>query len=151
MVKMYYNQVGYSKKAKFNYTLLDSFEAGIVLTGSEVKSVRNNGLNLIESFVTVKNNEIFINNLYIDEYSFSNQFSHNASRPRKLLLNKREINKLRKVKEVIGQTIVPYRAYFKGNYLKIEIYTAQGKKNYDKRNAEKERDIKRILQKNIRR
>jgi SsrA-binding protein len=147
MGTMYYNQVGYNKKAKFNYTLLDSYEAGIVLTGSEVKSVRNNGLNLVEAFITIKNNEIFINNLYIDEYTFANQFNHSPTKLRKLLLNKREISKIRKVKEIAGQTIVPYRAYFKGNYLKIEIYTAQGKKNYDKRNAEKERDINRMLQK----
>ncbi len=135
-----------NKYANYNYFLQDKFEAGIVLNGNEIKSCRSGHMSINESFVFIKNNEVFLKNSYIAPYDKAfakNKYSNDPKRDRKLLLNKSEISKLKKAKERQGYTIVPVRAYFKGSYLKIEIAIAKGKKLYDKRETLKELDIKR--------
>lgn len=142
--------ISINKKAKYDYYLLEFFEAGIVLKGSEIKAVRANGLNLKDSYVRVNNNlEAYILNLFIPLYKFSNQFNHEERRERKLLLHKREIKKLYHKTKEQSLTIVPTKAYLKDGRLKLEIALAKGKKNYDKREAIKERDVKREIAKTL--
>jgi len=139
-----------NRKANFDYFLLDRFEAGIVLSGTEIKSIRANGLNLKDSYVRIsKNLEAFIINLHISHYEHGNQFNHDETRERKLLLKKREIKKLYQESKEKNLTIVPTKVYFTKGMVKLEIALAQGKKNYDKREVEKERDAKREIQKHL--
>lgn len=141
--------IAYAKKVKYNYEIIEKVEAGIVLVGTEIKSIRINGMNISEAFVNIRDNQIWLVNSIINEYKFANQFNHEISRTRKLLLHKREINKLRKLKEQQGLTIVPLEAYLKDNYLKIVICLAKGKKNYDKRETIKKRDFERKVKKYV--
>ena len=134
--------------ASYLYFLLDKHEAGIVLTGDEIKSVRAGHMSIKESFVTVKNGEVMLKNAYIEQYS--NAFDgvrkkSNERKDRKLLLHKTEIAKLQKSVEQEGLTIVPIKAYFDGSYLKLSISVAKGKKTYDKRDSIKKKDIERKL------
>ncbi len=132
-----------NKKARFNYTILDTYEAGIALLGSEVKALRNSRGNINEAYIRPKNSEIFVYNMYIGEYEFANQENHNTFRIRKLLLHKKEIKKIvAKIKEG-GLTVVPLEVYFneKGK-VKLSIALAKGKKLYDKRQSIKEREEK---------
>lgn len=135
--------VATNKFANFNYFLMDKYTAGIVLRGSEIKSIRQNGMSLNESFVLISKNEAWLKNAYIKPYQSVNNFSPNPRRDRKLLLNRNEILKLKQNVERNGLTIVPVRAFFDKNLLKIEIALAQGKKNYDKKDDLKERDVRR--------
>ena len=135
--------VSTNKFANFNYFLIEKYMAGIVLRGSEIKSIRQNGMSLNESFVIISKNEAWLKNAYIKPYQSVNNFSPNPRKDRKLLLNKNEILKLRQEVEKKGLTIVPVRAVFDKNLLKIEIALARGKKNYDKKDDLKERDIRR--------
>ncbi|MDR1782283.1 MAG: SsrA-binding protein SmpB [Bacilli bacterium] len=140
--------INVNKKAKYDYYLLDTFEAGIVLKGSEIKSIRSNGLNLKDSYVRINNNmEAVILNLFIPLYAFSNQFNHEERRERKLLLHKNEIKKLSQKVQEQSLTIVPTKAYLKDGRLKLEIALAKGKKNYDKREVIKQRDTNREIAK----
>ena len=132
-----------NKFANFNYFLMDKYTAGIVLRGSEIKSIRQNGMSLNESFVLISKNEAWLKNAYIKPYQSVNNFSPNPRRDRKLLLNRNEILKLKQAVERNGLTIVPVRAFFDKNLLKIEIALARGKKNYDKKDDLKERDVRR--------
>jgi SsrA-binding protein len=135
-----------NKKAKFEFILHDSYVSGIVLTGSEIKSIRNSKVSIRESFCKFTNNELFIINMNIERYDFSNDDSFNQKRPRKLLLNKIELRKLRKSIEQKGSSIIPYKLFISEKGLaKLEIFTATGKKLYDKRSALKDKDNKKNL------
>ncbi len=134
-----------NKKASFEYHLLQTYEAGIVLTGTEVKSIRAGKANINEAYCTFdKNGELWIKNMHISEYKLGTYYNHEPKRDRKLLLKKSELKKLhRKVMEK-GFTIVPVKVYFSERGLvKIEIALAQGKKSFDKRHSIKEKDMKR--------
>tara|TARA_B100001079_G_C16350805_1_gene488113 strand:+ start:492 stop:947 length:456 start_codon:yes stop_codon:yes gene_type:complete len=135
-----------NKKAKFEFILHDSYVSGIVLTGSEIKSIRNSKASIRESFCKFTNNELFIINMNIEKYDFSNDDSYNQKRPRKLLLNKIELKKLIKSVEKKGSSIIPYKLFINEKGLaKLEIFTATGKKLYDKRITLKDKDNKRNL------
>ena len=138
-----------NRKAYFDYEILEEIESGIVLTGTEIKSVRNGSINLKDSYAIVRNNEIFLLNVHISEYKEGNIFNHNETRTRKLLLHKKEIFKLRDKIQLNGYTLVPLKLYFKGNKAKIMLGLAKGKKTYDKRESIKERDISRELKKEL--
>ena len=137
--------IGTNRKANFQYTLLERFEAGMVLLGTEVKSLRENKVNIQDAYGKFKNDELWLINAHISEYKFGNLNNHIPLRERKLLLTKRELKRLKAKTAEKGLTIVPTRIYFKNSKVKIEIALAQGKKLYDKREAVKERDIKRKL------
>jgi len=132
-----------NKKAYFDYTILNELEAGIVLTGTEIKSIRKGSIDLKDTFVTIKNKEAFILNMYIAKYDEGNIFNHEERRTRKLLLHKSEITKLKEKIKIEGLTIIPLKLYFKKNKVKILIGIGKGKKLYDKRAALKEKDLKR--------
>lgn len=133
-----------NKKAKFEYTLMDQFSAGIVLTGTEIKSIRANKASISESFCEFNNSgELFIINMFIDEYSYGNQFNHKTRSQRKLLLNKTELNKLYKEVKNTGLTIIPLKVFInEKGYAKVLISLAKGKKIYDKRESIKKRENK---------
>ena len=133
--------VSTNKFASFNYFLLEKFEAGISLQGCEIKSIRQNGITLNESFILLSKKGAILKNAYVKPYQAQNNFSPNPRRDRVLLLNKNEILKLKQKTEQKGLTIVPVRAYLKGRLLKLEIALAQGKKNYNKKETIKERDL----------
>ena len=135
--------VATNKFANFNYFILSTFEAGIVLKGSEIKSVRVNGMTLNESFILIKDNRVILKNSFIKSYQTVNNFSPKQDRDRFLLLNKNEILKLKMQVDQKGLTIVPIKAYFNGDKLKLEIGVGKGKKNYNKKEDKKEQDIKR--------
>lgn len=136
-----------NKKAYFDYEILEEIEAGIVLTGTEIKSIRNGNANLKDSYAVVRNNEVYLLNMHISEYKEGNIFNHEEKRTRKLLLHKKEILKLRDKINLNGHTLVPLKLYFKGNKVKILLGLAKGKKIYDKRESIKERDINREIKK----
>ena len=132
-----------NKKAYFDYTVLDSIEAGISLVGTEIKSIRKGSVDLKDTFITIKNNEAFILNMYIAKYEEGNIFNHDERRTRKLLLHKSEIKKLKEKVSTEGLTLIPLKLYFKKNYVKVLVGLCKGKKLYDKRASIKERDLKR--------
>jgi len=138
-----------NRKAKFDYFVEEEYEVGIVLTGTEIKSVRNGHCNIKDSYGIVRGNEVFLLNMYIGQYKEGNIFNHNETRSRKLLLHKKEIKKIQQAIELQGLTLVPLKVYFKNNILKVLLGVCRGKKNYDKRETMKERDIQRSVQKNI--
>lgn len=138
-----------NRKAKYDYELFDSYEAGIELTGTEIKSIRQGNCNLKDSYVVIRNEEAYIINMYISEYKEGNIFNHDETRTRKLLLHKKEILKLNDKIKINGFTLIPVKLYFKKNRAKLQISLARGKKTYDKRQSIKERDINRDLQKRL--
>ena len=138
-----------NKKAYFDYEILEEIECGIVLTGTEIKSIRNSNVNLKDSYAIIRNGEVYLLNMHISEYKEGNIFNHNETRTRKLLLHKKEILKLRDKIELNGNTLVPLKLYFKGNKVKILLGLAKGKKTYDKRETNKERDINREIKKEL--
>tara|TARA_B100000029_G_C17147530_1_gene804771 strand:+ start:136 stop:606 length:471 start_codon:yes stop_codon:yes gene_type:complete len=129
-----------NRKARFNYFFEEFYEAGISLTGSEVKSLREGKANISESFASDNNGEIFLINSHIPLYKESSYNNHDPKRNRKLLLNKREINKLIGRINIEGFTLIPTKLYFKKGKAKLEIAVAKGKKQYDKRQTKKKRD-----------
>ena len=135
--------VATNKNASFNYFILETFEAGIALKGSEIKSIRQNGMTLNESFVLIKNKGVLLKNSFVKSYQTANNFSPKPDRDRVLLLNKSEILKLKQKVEQKGLTVVPIKAYLKNDLLKIEIGLCKGKKLYNKKEDKKEKDIKR--------
>lgn len=143
--------VAQNKKASFNYFLSDFIEAGLVLTGTEIKSIRNHNVSLNDSYVVIKNQEAFLLNANISEYENGNIFNHDPLRTRKLLLHKREILKFEQRMIKDGYTIVPTKLYLKNGKAKIEIALAKGKKIYDKRETIKERDDKRYMDRALKR
>jgi SsrA-binding protein len=136
-----------NKRARFDFELIEKFTAGIMLTGTEIKSIRLGKANITESFCEFnERNELFVINMYIEEYAFGNQFNHNARSERKLLLNKRELKSLAKSVQAKGLTIVPLKLFTNEKGMaKLEISLARGKKTYDKRESLKEQDTKRDL------
>lgn len=136
-----------NKKARFEYELLDKFTAGIVLAGTEIKSIRYGKASISESFCEFNDNdELFVINMQIDEYSHASHFNHKPKAERKLLLNKRELKKLAKEVRTSGLTIVPLRLFINDRGIaKLQIALAKGKKLYDKRETIKDRDNKRNL------
>lgn len=136
-----------NKKARFEYEILDQFTAGIVLTGTEIKSIRNSKASIAESFCEFnEKGELFVVNMYIEEYAFGTRFNHRPRGSRKLLLNKRELKKLNKEVRNTGLTIVPLKLFInEKGFAKILIALARGKKLYDKRENLKDRDNKRDL------
>jgi len=132
-----------NKKAYFDYSILDSIEAGIALVGTEIKSIRSGSADLKESFVVIKNGEAFLLNMYVALYKEGNQFNHDERRTRKLLLHKKEIKKLREQVSMDGVTLVPLKLYFKKNHVKLLVGVCKGKKLYDKRESIKKRDLER--------
>lgn len=139
--------VAQNKKAYHDYFILDTYEAGIELQGTEIKSIRKGSINLKDSFIRIRNDEAFIDNMHIAPYEQGNRFNHEPLRQRKLLLHKKEIKKLQKELKENGLTIVPTKLYFNTSKLKVEIALARGKKLYDKRQDLKEKDSKRDIEK----
>lgn len=137
-----------NKKAYFDYFIEKETEAGIELVGTEIKSIRNGSVDLKDSFVHIKNNEAFVINMYIARYEEGNRFNHDERRTRKLLLHKKEILKLKEEVSIEGKSIIPLKLYLKNGKAKLLIGLARGKKNYDKRETIKKRDIEREMQKN---
>lgn len=135
-----------NKKAFHDYFMLDTYEAGIELKGTEIKSVRKGSVNLKDAFIRIKNDEAFIENMHIAPYEQGNIFNHEPLRTRKLLLHKKQIKKLQKEVKENGLTIVPTKLYFNTSKLKVEIALARGKKLYDKRQDLKEKDAKRDVE-----
>ncbi len=132
-----------NKKASFEYFILDKYEAGIKLKGTEIKSIRLGHISINDSYVEIKDNKVFIRNMFIGKYEYGNLFNHDELRVRELLLNKSEIRKLANKVKLEGLTIIPLKAYFKESLVKIEIGLAKGKKLYDKRETLKKKDEER--------
>ncbi len=143
--------VATNKFAHFNYFLLETFEAGIVLRGGEIKSIRRNGMTLNESFILLTKTGAVLKNCFVKPYQTPNAFSPSALRDKELLLNKSELLKLQEKVHKQGLTIIPLRAYFKKELLKIEIALARGKKLYNKKQDLKERDLKREAERSVER
>ncbi|MBQ9024079.1 MAG: SsrA-binding protein SmpB [Bacilli bacterium] len=138
-----------NRKARYDYELLDKFEAGIVLTGTEIKSIRNGQANLKDSYAIIKNGEAILLNMHISEYKQGNVFNHDETRTRKLLLHKNEIKKINDKISIKGLTLVPVKLYFKEGKAKIELAIARGKHTYDKKETIKQRDIEREVKKSL--
>ncbi len=135
--------ISQNKKAYHDYFILETYEAGVVLTGTEVKSIRAGRCNLKDSFIKVENNEAILKNMHISPYDHGNIFNHDPLQDRKLLLHKSEINKLIGSVTTDGLTIIPLKLYFKGSLVKLEIGIAKGKKLYDKRHDIAKKDQQR--------
>lgn len=138
-----------NKKAYFDYNIEDSIECGIVLQGTEIKSLRKGSGDLKDTFAIIKNDEVYLLNMYIAKYEEGNRYNHDERRSRKLLLHKSEIRKLKNIVSREGYNLVPLKVYFKGDKIKILLGIAKGKKLYDKRQSIKERDLKREQNKNL--
>ncbi|MCT4641467.1 MAG: SsrA-binding protein SmpB [Bacteriovoracaceae bacterium] len=135
-----------NKRASYDYALQDQYEAGIVLQGTEVKTLRGAKCSMNEAYCTIdKNNEAWIHNMTIPHYEFGTYANHNETRKRKLLLHMEEITQIQKALATKGQTLIPTKIYFKGSYIKVEIYLGKGKKLHDKREASAKKDIERKL------
>lgn len=139
-----------NKKAYHDYSIEETVEAGIQLLGTEVKSLREGTSNLKDSYVTIKNSEVFLLNCHISPYSFGNVMNHDPLRTRKLLLHEREIQRLKGMSQQKGYTLIPLKIYFKGPYAKVEVGLAKGKKLYEKREVIKEREAKRAVERAMR-
>ena len=135
--------VATNRKARFEYQLLETFEAGLVLKGTEIKSVRRGQISLQEAYVRTDGKEAWLVGAHIAPYEHASAFQHDPDREKKLLLNKREIRELYDAVRIKGLTIIPVRVYLKGGRAKVEIAIAKGKKKYDKREAIKKRDFER--------
>lgn len=140
-----------NRKARFNYEIIDSFECGIELRGTEIKSIRNGKANIKDSYGIIKNNEVFVLNMHISPYENGSIFNHEETRTRKLLLHKKEILKLRDKLELDGFTLIPLKVYFVNGKAKMELGLCKGKKVYDKRESQKKKDIEREIAKNYKR
>ena len=132
-----------NKKANFEYFILDKIECGIELKGTEIKSLRKNSADIKDSFGIIKNDEVYLLNMYIAKYEEGNRFNHQERRTRKLLLHKKEIKKLKKEVEQDGVTLVPLSVYLNKNHAKVLLGVCKGKKLYDKRETIKKRDLER--------
>ena len=138
-----------NRKAHHDYFIDDIYEAGIVLTGTEIKSIRNGNCNIKDCYAIIKNGEVFLLNMYVGQYKEGNIFNHSETISRKLLLHKKEIKKLDEGIKLKGITLVPIKLYFKNNKLKVSLGVCRGKKDYDKRESIKQRDIKREVAKSL--
>ena len=136
-----------NRQANHNYFITDTYESGIVLTGTEIKSIRNGKCNIKDSYAIIKNNEVFLLNAHISEYEKGNIFNHEETRTRKLLLHKKEILKLSNKVNLEGYTLIPLKIYFKDGLAKVSLGVCKGKHTYDKKETLKEKDIKREMEK----
>lgn len=136
-----------NKKARHDYFIEDTYEAGIVLKGTEIKSIRAGKVNVSEAYIDIKDGEVFIIGMHVATYDPSSIFNHQENRDRKLLLNRNEIRKLQTKRTQEGYTLIPLKLYFKQALVKVEVAVAKGKKTYDKRETLKEEDQKRRLRK----
>ena len=139
-----------NRSARHHYHVMDTYEVGIMLKGTEVKSVRTGKLELAEAFVVVRNDELWLVNAYIHEYSQGNIYNHLPRRERKLLAHKTEIAKIHELTSMKGLTIIPLKAYFKGSVLKVEIAVCKGKEARDKRQDKAKQESKRDIDRAIR-
>lgn len=137
--------IAQNRKARHDYFIEETYEAGIVLAGTEVKSIRQGKVNLKDSYADIRNGEIFINNMHISPYEMGNIANKDPVRSRKLLLHKREINRLLGYVQQKGLTLIPLRIYLKGGLVKVELAVAKGKKQYDKRQDIAKRDAQRDM------
>ena len=135
-----------NRKARFDYFIEDTYECGIVLEGTEVKSVKNGNISFPDAFAEITNGEVWVKNFHISEYSFSSIFNHNPDRPKKLLLHAEEIKRLTRRVEEKGCTLIPLDFYLKDGRVKVTLGVCKGKKMYDKRASIKDRDIQRDIQ-----
>ena len=135
-----------NKKANFDYFIEETIECGIELKGTEIKSLRNGSGDLKDTFALIRNGEVFLHNMYIAKYEECNIFNHDERRTRKLLLHKNEIKKIKEIVDREGYSLVPLKAYFVKNKVKVLLGIGKGKKLYDKRETIKERDLKREAQ-----
>lgn len=138
-----------NRKAKFDYEIIETYESGIVLTGTEIKSIRQGSANLKDSYAIIRKNEVYLLNMHISKYKEGNLFNHEETRTRKLLLHKEEIKKLVSKIEKEGFTLVPLKLYFNKNKVKILLGVGKGKKNYDKRETIKKRDMENQVKKDL--
>ena len=138
-----------NRKARHEYHILEKFEAGIVLCGSEVKALREGKANIKEAYVRFVKNELFSIGMHIGEYSNAGYSSHSPVHDRKLLLHKRELHKLRRLVEEKGKTLIPLSMYFKNGYVKLEFGLAHGKKLWDKRKSKMEKDVSRQIDREL--
>lgn len=138
-----------NRKAKFDYFTYETYEAGIVLTGTEIKSVRNGKANIKDSYTIIRDDEAYLLNAHISLYKEGSSFNHEEQRTRKLLLHKKEILKIKNKLDIEGYTLIPLKMYFKGEKLKVLLGVCKGKKNYDKKQSLKERDIMREANRNL--
>lgn len=143
--------ISINRKATFNYFIEDKYEAGIVLTGTEIKSIRQGKVQFKDSFISFIDNEAFIKEMHIALYDHGNIFNHDETRERKLLLHRHEINKLSQKVKIKGYTIIPLKLYLKSGIAKLEIGLAKGKDLYDKRQSDKLKTVKREIEKAIKR
>lgn len=142
--------IAQNRKARYDYEVLDSFEAGIALLGSEVKAVREGKVTLKDSYAVVQRGEVFLQKVHISHYSPASRFNHDLERPRKLLLHRREINRLLGLAEQKGLTMVPLKIYFKRGRAKVELALVRGKKFFDKREDIAKRDAERAIDRALR-
>ena len=142
-------EIAKNPTAKHNYTILNTYEAGIVLTGTEIKSIRNGKVNMKNCYAIIKDGECFVIGMHISPYEQGNIFNKDPLRSRKLLLNKREINKLTGLIKQQGVSLVPISMYFKNNFVKIELGVGKGKKLYDKRQDEAKKDANLYIRRHI--
>jgi SsrA-binding protein len=140
-----------NRKAKYNYQVIETIEAGIVLTGTEIKSLKDGRANIKDSYGTIRNDEVFLLNMHISAYKDGNIFNHEETRTRKLLLHKKEILKLRDKINLDGYTLVPLKIYLKKGRAKVLLGLSKGKKEYDKREDIKKRDIERDIRSRLKR
>ena len=135
-----------NRKARFDYFIEDTYECGIVLQGTEVKSVKNGNISFPDAFAEIVNGEVWVKNFHISEYSFSSIFNHDPDRPKKLLLHAEEIKRLTRRVDEKGCTLIPLDFYLKDGRVKVTLGVCKGKKLFDKRAAIKDRDVKRDIQ-----
>ncbi len=135
-----------NRRARHNYHIKETYEAGLVLLGTEVKSLRMGKGNIQDAYAVVRDGEVWVNNFHISPYEKGNQFNHDPLRPKKLLLNRREINRLTGLQKEKGHTLVPLKIYFKNGLAKMELAVATGKKLYDKREDIAKRDARRAIE-----
>lgn len=139
--------ISQNKKARHDYFIEETYEAGMKLMGSEIKSIRQGKVNLSDSYVTFKDGEAFILNMHISKYDYSNRYNHDETRTRKILLHKNEILKLFGKTREQGYAVIPLKVYLKEGLAKVEIGLAKGKKDYDKRQTLKEKDAQKRMDK----
>ncbi len=141
--------IAQNKKARHDYSIIDTMEAGMVLQGTEIKSIRNSRINLKDGFIRVHNGEAFLHNVHISPYEQGNIFNHDPLRTRKLLLHKKQIVRLENELKNTGITVVPLKVYIRNGYAKVLIGLAKGKKSYDKREDLKRKDIDRQIDRTL--
>ena len=139
-----------NRRAHHDYFIEDTYEAGIVLEGTEIKSVRQGKVSIQEAYVRIENGEAFIHNMHIAQYDFGTKKNHDPTRVRKLLLHRKEISRLYGLQQQTGYSLIPLRVYIKDGYAKIEVAVAKGKKLYDKREDIKKRDFNRQIERALR-